>query len=89
MLLREDLLAIGKRNVERGQELVLLLIRSGELLEAQTQLPLELLALRDVDDRAEGQQPFIGLDRVEANLDRKLGTVLAPAVQISTGTHRA
>jgi hypothetical protein len=45
MLLREDLLAIGKRNVERGQELV---YRQRAVVRARRQAGLETEANEDV-----------------------------------------
>ena len=47
--------------------------------------------LRDgnVDDGREHHRSLFGLDRVQADLDRKLAAVFFQAVEIATGTHGA
>jgi hypothetical protein len=45
---------------------------------------LDLLPLGDVHDGAEDQEALLGLDRVEADLDREFAAVLAPAAQVAS-----
>ena len=68
-----------------GQRLALGRDRLGALL----QLARDPLALGHVADRARHHQPALGLERAEADLDRKLGAVLAQSVEVMARTHRA
>ena len=56
----------------------------GQVLE----LALEALALGDIPDRRDHEQPVVGLDRAEADLDRQLAAVLAEHEQLTAAAHR-
>ena len=48
--------------------------------------PLRLtLSLGDVGDHTDDENPFLGLERTEAELDRKLGAVLAKSPELASG----
>ena len=49
---------------------------------------LQPLARGDVDDGRQHHRPLFGLDRIEADLDRKLAAILAQAIEIAPGAHR-
>ena len=51
------------------------------------QLRLEHPPGADVDDGGEDDDPVRGVDRVEADLDRQLGAVLAQTEEVATGPH--
>ena len=51
--------------------------------------PFELLALRDVANRARYERAAVGLQRAETDLDRKLRPVFPQAEQVETDAHAA
>ena len=57
-------------------------------LEALVELLLSLVALGHVADRSDHQGARFRLHRAEADVDGKLGPVLAPAVELEVRTHR-
>src|SRR5207248_1124463 len=57
-------------------------------LEALVELLLSLVALGHVADRSDHQGARFRLHRSEADVDGKLGPVLAPAVELEVRTHR-
>ena len=83
---------------QRRQEFVLVLIRFDqrladailgvEILVLPPDILLEVLPIGDVSDRAGDEHPLLGLERTQADLDRKLGAVLAPSVQFEARAHR-
>src|SRR5882757_6438641 len=72
-----------------GEKAVLCLHGVGELHVLLLQRALDVLALRDVADGARNQRPFFRFERAQADLDGKLGSVLAPAVELQTHAHRS
>ena len=54
----------------------------------QRPLALALGAVADVADGGGGEDPVLGLDAGEADLDRELGSVLAHGVELDAGPHR-
>src|SRR5882762_6876244 len=50
---------------------------------------LSALAFSDVDNAGQDESAFVRIDRIEADLDRHLGAVLAPAKQVTARAHRA
>ncbi len=51
--------------------------------------PLRLtLSLGDVDDHTDNENALLGLERTEAQLDRKLGAVLAKPPELTPGAGR-
>jgi hypothetical protein len=54
-----------------------------------TELVLEPAPRRDVDHRRHHQHAALGADRIEADLHRDLGAVLADPMEIATGPHGA
>ena len=69
---------------ERGQLLVLV-----EHLALALQLRLDALALGDVGDERDGHAAVGRRHVAEADLDRELGAILAPACEIQADSHRA
>ena len=57
-------------------------------LQETAKLRLGALSIRDVADRAGHKDAVVGLERTQADLDRKLGAVLATASQLQPRTHR-
>jgi hypothetical protein len=53
------------------------------------QLPLDALALGDVRDEGDGDATIRARDVTEADLDRELGAILAPAGEVEADCHRA
>src|ERR671919_310031 len=54
--------------------------------------PKDLLAspaLRDSDDGGQDHDPLVGLDRIEADLDRKLAAVLAERIEVAASAQPA
>src|SRR5208282_5386708 len=60
-----------------------------QLLMALAKRRLGSLPLGDVHDSAVDEGAVAGLDWSEANFDRELAAVLAPAVQVAARPHRA
>jgi hypothetical protein len=73
MLLREDLLAIGKRNVERGQELV---YRQRAVIRARQQAGLETEVNEDVLRLFERSLAKFAADLARLSLGSKAGPAL-------------
>src|SRR5262245_35473302 len=57
--------------------------------ELRLESPLHLAARRDVADEAEGEQPLVGLDVAQADLDRKLAPVLPDGRELEPQAHGA
>src|SRR4030095_16361721 len=53
------------------------------------QLVFGMFALGGVANRGHGQDSLISFERAEADLDWKLGSVLAPSCQVEPGAHRS
>ena len=49
----------------------------------------QALARGDVDDGRQHHRAFVGLDGIQADLDREFAAVLLQAVQVAAGAHRA
>jgi len=60
---------------------------SRDVLDQGAKLGLVALALADVTDDGGGEDRLLRRQWAKADLDRKLGAVLAPTEQISTGPH--
>src|SRR5260221_251961 len=58
-------------------------------LEKAPELLLGSLAVRDVANGTGHQRALFSLQRAQTDLDREFGAVLAPAIQIEPGSHRA
>ena len=63
--------------------------RVGSRLQEPAELPLDLLAVRDVADDARDDHPVPSLERGEADLGRELAAVLAAAGEVQAHAHRA
>jgi hypothetical protein len=77
-----------------GEQHVIEVVRdaTGEAADGFELLCLEDLCLgdlarRDVDDRREDERSVCGVDRCESDVDRELGTVLAPGREVQAGPH--
>ncbi len=70
------------------EEAVLGLAGAGELDVFFLERALDLLALRDVADRAGDKDAFLGFERAQADLDREFLAILAPAVELEAHAHR-
>src|SRR5258708_36411878 len=57
-------------------------------LEGSAGAPFLALAIGDVDDGGQHHGPLVGLDRVQADLDRQFGGILPQAVKIAPRPHR-
>jgi hypothetical protein len=57
-------------------------------LEQAPELFLCFFPLAGVADRARNQGAVLGIQRAQADLDGKFGTVLAPPVELEAGAHR-
>ena len=86
----ERVLERAQQQCERRPELVAHVREERGLGAIQLRhLELGLLAFGDVDDRRQHEGPLVGLDGVEADLDRDLGSVLAQAEEVTPDAHRS
>jgi hypothetical protein len=75
--------------VEQQERLLHRLDRRHQVRGRALLVALELAAIGDVADPGDHQQAALGGERRQADLDRELAAVLAPAVEIEVGAHRA
>src|SRR5258708_23583264 len=71
------------------RELLQFPVRTGKLVGCLFENTLGALALRNVTDRAADQQPFLGLQGAEANLNGELLAISAQSKQLAAPPHRA
>ncbi len=60
-----------------------------ELAVGELERRLGQFSRADISNHARNQGPFVGLERPEADFDRKLGAVLAPTLELEPGAHLA
>jgi hypothetical protein len=58
-------------------------------LQRRLDAVLPLLALGNVEDGRQHHRPLVGLDRIEADLDREFAAVLAQTEEVAAGVHRS